>query len=181
MNSAESQANPVRLLPVIFSEGNKRREGSRPDHVKCIFLLKALRVTQDPKRLAQMLGVKRVAEVYRTLDKLAMRKEYHSALTRLGIDFDYIVRGFKDAADNAPKYSDRLVSLKALLTSVGMDTYKESEDTSGGGWEEILSRKIEETKLLEDAATLINTDYEVIRPVMPANAKTLSSSNDPHH
>jgi len=45
-----------------------------------MLLLKALKVTQDPTELKKMIGVKTVAEVYRTLDKLSLRKEYHKAL-----------------------------------------------------------------------------------------------------
>lgn len=170
---------PVRLLPVIYLNSDKRQSTHEPERAKCLFLLKALRVTQDPKRLAQMMGVQRVAEVYRTLDKLALRKEYHGALARAGIDFDYIVRGFKDAADNAPKYADRVNSLKALLKSVGMDEYKETESGGGGGWEEVLAQKVEELKQLQSPPTL-DQDYEVIAPPVPEGVKMLSPSSGGH-
>ena len=177
---ATAPAKPVRLLPVIYLNSDKRQTTHEPERAKCLFLLKALRVTQDPKRLAQMMGVKRVAEVYRTLDKLAMRKEYHGALSRAGIDFDYIVRGFKDAADHAPKYADRVTALKAILKSVGMDEYKETESGGGGGWEEVLAQKIEETKQLQAGPVALGQDYEVIAPPVPPGVKMLSPSSGSH-
>ena len=174
-------SGPTRLLPVVFLHSNKHRTQNSEDRSKCLFLLKALRVTQDPKRLANLIGVKKVAEVYRTLDKLAMRREYHEALSRLGIDFDYILNGFKGVIDSPiAKDADRVTALKAILKSVGMDEYKESEDTSGGGWEEVLAQKIEETKQLQAGPVAINEDYEVIVPAMPPGAKMLSPSSGSH-
>jgi hypothetical protein len=61
-----------------------------------------------------------------------------------------------------------------------MDEYKESEDTSGGGWEEILAKKIEETKQLEASPITLNEDYEVIAPPIPASARMLSPSSGSH-
>ena len=167
-----------RLLPIII--GNKTNLYTRynRDRSKCIFLLKALRVTQDPKQLASLMGVKKVAEVYRTLDKLALRKEYHGALAKLGIDFEYILRGFKDVID-APlaKDADRVSALKALLKSVGMDEYKENVDQASGGWEEVLGQKIEDMKELNERV-VIGKDYEVIVPTMPSSAKMLTTSEN---
>lgn len=178
MNDEKLKENPVsapvRLLPVVFRNQDKGRPKNSPDHAKCLFLLKALRVTQDPKRLAHMMGVKRVAEVYRTLDKLAIRREYHDAWVKLGINFPYILSNFKDIIDHG-KGADRVNSLKALLKSVGMDEYKESESDNSGGWEDILGKKIEALKELQEASPELGKDYDVIAPSIPENARMLSS------
>lgn len=106
-----------------------------------MLLLKALKVTQDPKELKRMIGVRKVADVYRTLDKLSLRKEYHKALEDKGLTFDYIVQGIKDVATGKFTKDDvKLKAFLALLKSLGMDKYEEST-TGGGSWEDLLIEK----------------------------------------
>lgn len=96
-----------------------------------MLLLKALKVTQDPKELKQMIGVRTVADVYRTLDKMALRKDFHRALEAQGLSFDYILTGIKNIAEDANAKDDvKLKAYLALLKSLGMDKYEESQ--SGG-------------------------------------------------
>ena len=174
----------TRLRPVVYSTNYLERGAQKT--TQQMFLLKALQVTQDPKKLKQMIGVKSVVEVYRTLDKLAMRKEYHEALARAGISFDYIVNGIKKIAENGYKDSDRLNAYKALLKSVGMDSYDSETVGVGGSWEEVLLKKIEETKrekelqltggtaILEhdvSSSAEVVPQYEVIVPEVPASAR----------
>jgi len=73
-----------KLKPVTFIKGEYNY--SRQNDLQQKLLLKAMQVTSDPNELKKMAGLKTVADVYRTLDKLAMRKEYHEALSRQGID-----------------------------------------------------------------------------------------------
>jgi hypothetical protein len=137
-----------------------------------MFLLKALQVTQDPKKLRDMMGVQTVAEVYRTLDKLAMRKEYHEALARLGLSFEYIAGGIKNIADTGFKDSDKLNAFEILLKSVGMDEYKENTTALTGTWEELLLKKIEEGKKDGAVPELAPPGkYEVKPPVVPESVK----------
>ena len=159
---------PIRLKPVMY-----KSKFSRANHnnTQQMFLLKALKITQDPKKLREMMGVKTVAEVYRTLDKLAMRKEYHSALSDAGISFDYIVGGIKGIADEGFKDSDKLNAFKTLLKSVGMDDYKESATAATGTWEEALLEKIEEEKKTGVKQLAAPPVYEVKQPVIPDSAK----------
>lgn len=162
----------IRLKPIVYSS-NRYVSGSQ-NTAQQMFLLKALQVTQDPKKLRDIIQVRTVAEVYRTLDKLTMRKEFHEALSRAGISFDYIVGGIKTVADKGFKDSDKLKALQVLLKSVGMDEYKESSLAMTGTWEEVLLKKIEEGKAtdkpLELAAPI---QYEVKRPLMPESAKKM--------
>ena len=131
-----------------------------------LFLLKALQITKDPNELRKMIGVKTVAEVYRTLDKLAMRKEYHAALIRSGISLDFIVGGIKEIAVGGFKDSDKLNALKTLLTSLGMDKYEDDGGQTRGSWEEILLEKLEEekkSKLLGDGKEKTDEEIEKMR------------------
>ena len=172
----------TRLKPIVFSE-NKYVSGSQ-NTTQQMLLLKALQVTQDPQKLRQMIHVKTVAEVYRTLDKLSMRKEYHEALARSGISFDYIVGGLKDIAEAGEKDGDRLKAYQTLLKSVGMDTYKESDGGSSGTWEEVLLEKIEAAKAEEekeeDVAALPApvAEYKVNVPEVPESVKAMREEED---
>ena len=136
-----------------------------------MFLLKALQVTQDPKKLRQILGMKAVADVYRTLDKLTMRKEYHEALARAGISFDFMVGGIKEIALTGFKDGDKLKAYQTLLKSVGMDTYKEESSGVTGTWEEVLLKKIEEDKKETIPQLAAPAPYEVKQPIVPESVK----------
>jgi transposase len=156
-----------KLKPVVFVQG--KYNWNNQNTTQQIMLLNALKVTQDPKKLKEMIGVRTVAEVYRTLDKIAMRKEYHAALAEHGITFDYIVKNIKGEIDNAEKSSDRLSGLNMLLKSIGLDKYEETA-IGGGSWEEaLLAIKKEKEKKGEKETTLV--EYEVIEPEMPEHIR----------
>ena len=105
---------PKKLKPVVFIDG--RRDFFRQNLFQQNLLLKALKVTTDPKKLRQMAGLKSVAEVYRTLDKLALRKEYHAALVKHGVDFNFIVREYKNIVENTFKRAEELDVQQVALT-----------------------------------------------------------------
>lgn len=161
----------IRLKPVVYTT-NYFQRGAQ-NNAQQMFLLKALQVTQDPKKLRQMIGVKTVADVYRTLDKIGMRKEYHESLARNGISFDFIVDGIKGIAVAGEKDGDRLKAYQTLLKSVGLEKYDSEAGVSEGSWEDILMKKIEEQK--KDPAALPSpiaaTTYEVKQPVVPESAR----------
>ena len=159
----------TKLKPVIFIKG--RYGYTTQNTTQQIMLLKALRITQDPKKLREIIGVKTVAEVYRTLDKIAMRKEYHSALAKHGITFDYIVENIKKEIDSAEKSSERLMAINILLKSIGLDKYEETA-TGGGGWEEALL-KLSEGKKEKESKDIAGdeNEYEVVQPVIPESVR----------
>lgn len=160
-----------KLKPVIFKQGGFSY--NRFDDFKQRMLLKGLQVTVDPQKLKEMIGVKTVAEVYRTLDKLAMRKEYHEALARKGIDFDYLVGGIKNICDGERiSYDTKLKALQVLLKSLGLDEYKESE-INKEGWEDVLIKIMEEKK--RDSIEI--EDYEVNFPKENLDNNKLLSNN----
>lgn len=159
-----------KLEPVIYTTNNYR-SGAKQETEQLI-LLKALQVTQDPKQLRTMMGVKSVADVYRTLDKLSMRREYHEALANAGVSFEFIVEGIKDIAMSADKSADKIKAFQILLKSVGLDKY-EAEDAGGTGtWEETLLKTIEKEKTKELAAAPTDK-YEVKQPEMPERMRKM--------
>ncbi len=141
-----------------------------------VVLLKALQVTQDPKKLKQMIGVRTVAEVYRTLDKMSLRKEYHEALARAGFSLDLAVQGIKDIAQNSEKDDTRLKAYQILLKSLGLEKYDAGDIPSGGTWEEELLKSIEKTE--QAALPAAQEDYEVEQPEMPERMKKLRQEED---
>ena len=159
----------IRLKPVIYTTSTVK--SGTQNTAQQMFLLKALQITQDPKKLREMIGVKSVAEVYRTLDKLAMRKEYHEALSRAGISFDYITGGIKGIADCAEKDDTRLKAFQTLLKSVGMEKYDIESVGVSGTWEEVLLKKIEKEK--KDGTPRIEgpVKYVVNIPEIPESEK----------
>lgn len=165
-----------KLKPVVYTR-NFYKCGTQNTSQQ-MFLLKALQVTQDPKKLKQMMGMKTVAEVYRTLDKLAMRREYHESLAKYGVSFDFIVEGIKDLATGAPKEGDRLRAYQTILRSLGLDTYTSEAGESSGTWEELLLKKMEEEKSDGDAKSINREDYEVNIPAIPESIKKSQMEED---
>jgi hypothetical protein len=165
------EENKIKLRPVVYTNNYFKRGAQNT--AQQMFLLKALQVTQDPQKLRQMMGVKTVAEVYRTLDKLAMRKEYHSALARAGISFDFIVSGIKQIALTGFKDGDKLKAYQTLLKSVGLEKYDSESAGSSGTWEEELLKSIEAQK--DKKTGVQKTDalekYDVKFPEIPESAR----------
>jgi type II secretory pathway component PulK len=122
-----------------------------------------MEITVDPHELMRLAGLKRVADVYRTLDKLAIRKEYHEALLRNEMDLDSIVMGIKQIAESSEEDAVKLNAYKTLLKSLGLDEYKESDAETRDGWEDII-RKTDRKEIKAE-------DYEVLEPVIPEDAK----------
>jgi len=162
--SINAEVVPKKLKPVVFVKGHY--DYHRQNKFQQNLLLKAMQVTTDPKELRRIIGVKTVADVYRTLDKLAIRKEYHEALLRNGIDLDSIVGGIKGLAECGEMETTRLSAYRVLLRSLGLDEYKESEVDNKKSWEDVLKEMVENNKIDK------NIDkYEVVLPEIPEEEK----------
>jgi len=153
-----------KLKPVIFTNGLYNY--NRADLFKQNLILKALEITSDPKKLKELVGVRSVAEVYRTLDKMAIRKEYHEALVRQGIDLDYIVKGIKGVCEDSGSPAVQLGGHKTLLKSLGLDEYKDDDGVSRESWEDMVRKMVE-----SGTGKCENKDYEVIEPPIPEKEK----------
>ncbi len=159
-----------KLKPVTYVNGYYK--STTQNTMQQVLLLKAMAVTNDPKKLRDMIGARSVADVYRTFDKLSIRKEYHRALSKLGINFDYIASGIKNVCDTAEKDDVRLKGYQILLKSLGLDSYREDEGGDTSGWEEVLMKTIEKNRdigVLESAK--IDVDYEVKTPEIPDSVR----------
>jgi hypothetical protein len=152
--------------PVVFS--NCQHAFHRNNILQQHILLKGMAITQDPKELKKLIGVNTVAEVYRTLDKLGIRKEYHDALGKNNVSLDYVVKGLKTLADNGTD-KIKLSALQTLLKSLGLDKYEDS-DGEGKNWEEILISAQEQERGGE-ILQLDISDYEVVAPVVPESVQ----------
>jgi len=156
-----------KLKPVIFVQGD--RSFYRENLYGQNLLIKAMSEgITSPEELKKAAGLKTVAEVYRTLDKLAIRREYHDALQRNGVTLDTIVGGIKTLAETSVKDSTRLKGWELLLKSLGLDKYEKDEE-SGKNWEELVVEASEKNKNKpkEDVKQLEESDYEVIVPKTP--------------
>ena len=163
-----------KLKPIIFIQGDK--EFYRENNFAQNIILKGLSdgVT-NINELRKMAGLRCAADVFRTLDKLTIRKEYHEALGANGIDLNYITRGIKNIAEKADKDAVKLKAFQMLLRSLGLERY-EADDETGKNWEETIisafddgDGKIKE----EDAPKLeeIEADYAVVVPKIPESVK----------
>lgn len=169
MEKEEPKLKPVAHIvkPVTFVVGNYNYYGH--DNLKELMLLKAMRVTSDPKMLLKMTGMRKFADLSRTWDKISNRKEYNSALRRLGMDFDWIAKGLKVEAEGADKSADRIKALQIILKSLGMDKY-EDVPTDTGSWEDMLLK----ASATSDAVALPEPEeYEVIQPKIPEAMKEM--------
>jgi len=159
------------LKPVVFVQGSK--EFYRPNYYVQNILIKALSEgITDPKELQKIASLEKVADVYRSLDKLAIRKEYHEALARNNISLDYIVENIKGLADNARREEVQLHSLQTLLRSLGLEKY-ERQESGGKNWEELI-REVNEGKGREENDFIDGeVEYEVITPEVPNEEKEI--------
>lgn len=137
-------------------------------------LLKAMQHTTNVHEMKRLTGIKTVAEVYRTLDKIAIRKEYHVALANQGIDLNTIISGIKDLCVNSNSDQVKLGGYRTLLRSLGLDEYRESDSNPSSNWEEkmkdIVQNEIDNSRNKDDQSIEIK-DYEVIAPEAPEEEK----------
>lgn len=166
--------NKKKYKPVVF--GENAYAYYRNNMSQQNLLLKAMTITQDPKELRKMIGVKAVADVYRTLDKLAIRKEYHKALGDKGFTLDKIVGGIQGIAEKSEKDTTRLKAYQIILKSLGLDQYQETED-EGKNWEEVLlAAQEKERDVIEaggEAIEVVDEIYSVVQPELPESVKKI--------
>lgn len=140
----------------------------------------ALQATGDPMKLKEIIGAKTVAEVYRTLDKLTIRREFHDALTKAGITFEFLIEGIKREAIGGDKSMDRLKAYEMLLKTLGLDKYDDVNTSATSSWEERLLTAIKghESVLEEDVTPAGIADYTVIAPQVPQSAQDRKKTSD---
>ncbi len=153
------------LKPVTFV--NSRFKYHSDDRYVQDLLLKAMtQGVTDIEELKKISGAKKAAEVYRSLNKLAIRREYHEALVRNKVDLDYLTSNLKSIVDNSGSDKLKLAALQTFLKSLGLEKY-ESQEEGGKGWEELLVEAKETNRLNKENSLLIEGElkaYEVKEP-----------------
>ena len=99
--------------PVVFVSGDYGR--TQKSASQQLMLLRALNVAEDPKRFKEIIRARAAVDVFRTLDKLAIRKEWHAALQRKGLDLDTIIDVLKQEMLQGDKSSDRISAAKTIM------------------------------------------------------------------
>lgn len=166
---------PKRKKPVMFIGMGKPSfsKDFRANYFAQGLILKAMSEgITDPKELQKMAGLKTAADLYHTLDKLAIRKEYHAALDKNGLSLDKVVQGIKQLAETSEKDSVRLNAWLAVLKSLGVDRYQESTEASKP-WEQLLIDAANK-RLQEPSETQVMEAefYEVNEPKMPEEERS---------
>lgn len=161
-----------KLKPVIFESAYTNRSSKyKNNKFQQNLLLKALQVTTDPQELKKMAGLKTVADVYRTLDKLSIRREYHEALARHGLSLDLVVEGIKDLVMETKSDAIKLKGYQTLLRSLGLERYEKEEET-GKQWEDVLLQDSENKRVKnKELAAPAQGEYEVTAPEIPEEEK----------
>ena len=154
---------PEKLMPItIFNSGATYYRDNR---LKQDLLLRAMQLSYDPKIWMKMAGIRSVAELDRTLDRISIRKDYHQKMEKIGMDMEWLVKGLKGLCDTSKSDMVRLVGFKTILKSIGLEDYKDSEGGSSRSWEDILTQSIEDEKKNGKPQNLI--EYEVKTPTIP--------------
>ena len=153
-----------KLKPVVFVEGQGKFY--RDNKLEQNILLKALSEgITDTNELCKLASFKSAADVYRTLDKMAIRKEYHAALGRAGLDLDYLVGKIRDIIETTEKDENKLKALTLLLRSLGLDKYEKQEE-SGKSWEEAIIGALNDKEKQKAIEGEVTEDYEVTPPTI---------------
>ena len=166
------------LKPIVFVQRNNKY------YNKNLFqqnlLLKALTYTTDLDELKDIAKFHSKVEVLRSLDKLSIRKEYHNALVKNGLDLDYIVTEIKRITDEGGSEKVKLSALQGVLKSLGLEKYDIME-TQGKNWEEILLQIHDREKGAKEipgkTEGSIKGDYEVITPEIPEEERVRREQN----
>ena len=157
-----------KLKPVVFVQGLRNFYGENR-YTQNILLKAMMGGVTDPKELKKIAGLKTVADVYRTLDKIAIRREYHEALSRNGISLDLIVQGIKGIALSSGSDKTRLAAFQTFIKSLSLDKY-DSDGDSGKDWEEKLM-EYHDSKDLVEGDIVPDKKYIVDVPKIPESAK----------
>lgn len=161
-----------RPKPIVFVSG---AYGQVKETVsQQLSLLRALNIAQDPNKFKHIIRARAAVDVFRTLDKVALRKEYHAALDRHGLNFDAVLLVLKkEMNDPDARGGDRIKAAQIILKSLGLDKYEDSA-ISGGSWEDEIIKAAEKgvEKKFGDVVDISEiAEYEVEKPQIPDSVK----------
>ena len=155
------------IRPTVFVSGEYGR--AKESATRQLQFLKAMNIAQDPKRFKQIIRARAAVDVFRTLDKIALRKEWMAALERNELDLDSVLQVLKnEMTDPDAKGSDRIRAAQIIIKSLGLDKYEDSS-ISGGTWEDEIVKIADQG--LKTISPGIVPEYEVTQPVIPESVK----------
>jgi hypothetical protein len=160
---------------IIYDQSNDPRGRSYRDNINQQNLLfKGMLLKPSLVGAAEYAGIKRTVDLYQTMDRLALRKDLHLALSDEGIDLRYIVKGIKGLADGAELDSVRLESYKTFLRALGLDKFVKDEEGSKG-WEDAVAGYIKKKEIADASLTALEVPkdggYQVTAPKIPESAQ----------
>ena len=156
-------------------------EEQKDDLLKQALLLNAMKVSTDPNKLKQLTGMKKVADVYSTFDRIAMHKEYANTLISAGVDMKFIVDNLKKVIEDSDVgQANKMAAIKLLMSSLGLDKRGPSDgELSSTSWEaELMKIEEEEKNNNEIVKELAPPEYEVDIPDVPDNVKKQKEKDD---
>jgi hypothetical protein len=127
----------------------------------------------DPEDLKKMASIRSSAELFVTMDKLAMRKEYHAALAKHGLSIDALVAGI---AEHAFDMRDRKMAFEAkkfILKTLSLDRFA-NESTGAKGWQDLVLEKAMQAKDEMKALPPPDGLYEVEEPEVPSDMREMA-------
>lgn len=132
-----------------------------------LMLLKAMGVAKDPKKFQQIIRARAAVAVFQTMDKIALRREWHNALEKAGLGFDTIVEVLKNEMIHGKRGNDRINAAKIVLKSLGLEKYEDAS-IQGGSWEDEILRAADNATS-DDRKN--NSEYVVKVPQIPESVK----------
>lgn len=153
---------------ILFSDDLTRGKSIKSNIRKENRLLKGIVIHPDNMRAAaKFAGIRTMADAYRTLDRLSLRKDYQQTLATHGVDMNFIVTELKGLAIGADLDSTRLKAIQVFLKSLGLDSYGKEEE-GATGWEKTVGDLIKkENRQTASELLAAQVPYAVNRPVIP--------------
>lgn len=155
--------NEDKLKPVVFEKG--RYNYTRDNRLQQDLVLRAMSVSYDPQIWMKMAGIKSMAELQKTLDRISIRKDYHIALSENKMDLNWVTSGIKKLCENSRSDMVKLQGYKTILKSLGLEDYKETPEDQVKSWEDMLLNAIDDEK--QGIRKKQIYEYEVKTPEVP--------------
>lgn len=151
---------------ILYDDDTSRGAPIKTSTKKQDRLLQGIVIHPDNLRAAaRFAGIHTMADAYRTLDRLSLRKDYQMGLASHGVNLDFIISELKSLALAADLDSTRVKVLQIFLKSLGLDSYgKEEEGVQG--WEKTLTSAVSKQQQ-QPKLNSARVPYEVKLPPPP--------------
>lgn len=152
---------------IIFDDSFKRGKAGQAGIKRQNLLLKGMMIHGNMDKATHFAGIRSAVELYRTFDRIQLRRGYHEALADEDVDLRWIVNRIKKHADS-PNGQVALSGLRMLLGSLGLNRYDVAEE-GHKNWEDTLLQLSESYDSKEQPLTA----YKVNPPQVPEASKLM--------